>query len=117
MTFSKTAKVAIGAAAVLLLAFLLYRAQSVSGSQHNRYNANLQTLKQTDATLNQDVLRTRYRLLVSYDPINAELAGMRQSLSELAQAPSYIGTDGRTDISRSIEGFGATLDRKDSLIQ
>ena len=117
MRTSLVAKILVVIGLVSLLVFLVYRAQSVDSAQHNRYNADLQHLKESDAALDEAVLRTRYGLLASYDPLNAELAQIRALQNAVQAPPAYIGQQGRAEMRQEFEAFGKEIDREDLLIQ
>jgi hypothetical protein len=117
MRRSRVAKILTAVGLVLLLTFLLSRAQSVNSTEHDRYNADLLRLKESDAVLDETVLRTRYRLLVSYDSLNAELAQIRKLQSGLKTPPAYIGQQGQAEMRREFEAFGKELDHEGRLIE
>src|SRR5260370_29571446 len=115
MKTSRIAKILAGSGVVFLLAFLLYKAQFVNSAQYDRYSADLLRLKESDAPLDQVVLRTRYGLLVSYDLLNAELAQIRQLQSGVKTAPTHFGNHGQADMRRGVEAFVNDLDNQHSL--
>ncbi len=117
MKVSGIARILSGAGIVLLVAFLFYKTGAVDDVQHNRYNADLLKLMESDATLNQNILRTRYLLLLSYDSLNAELAEMKTLQKDLESLPSYSGRSRRAELTAELEQLGQSLNSKDSLVQ
>ena len=58
----------------LIVVTLLYGQSRIADPEiHQRSVENLRLFAQLDATLNQDILRSRYRLLRHYDPLVATL--------------------------------------------
>jgi PAS domain S-box-containing protein len=102
---------------VLLLAFLLMKAQSIDTEQHDRYNADLLRLKESDASLDDAIVRTRYRLLTSYDPLNLELARIRKLHNDVKIPPPYISSAGQTEMNREWDEFERAIAYEDELIQ
>ena len=117
MRLSRLLKVLAATSVILIFVFLVYKARAVDGDQHNRYSAAIRELKETDATLNQDVLRTRYGLLESYDAIEVELAEMKRLQGILRGIPVYLDSEGRAEMGRSLEEIGKDFEDKERLIQ
>lgn len=101
----------------LLLAFLFFKAQTVNRAQHDRYNADLLLLKESDAEVNEAVLSTRFGMMVSYDPLNAGLNEIRKLQRNLISPPAYIGKQGQAEMRHEFELLGKELDQEDRLIQ
>jgi two-component system, sensor histidine kinase and response regulator len=106
----------VGAVA-LLMTFLLLQAQTIDSNWHNRYSADIRHLKELDATLNQDVLRTRFGLLNSYDPLEVELTEAKRLQSSLQNIPAYISQHGRAEIQSRLQELSNDFAAKDGLIQ
>ena len=117
MTRSRIVKILWTIGAVLLFAFLFTRAQSIDSEQHDRFNADLLELKESDASLDDAILRTRYRLLASYDPVNLQLARIRKLQERVKNPPSYIDRQGRAEMAGEWEEFGKAIKYEDGLIQ
>jgi PAS domain S-box-containing protein len=110
-------KILLVAALLALFAFLIVKAQSVDGEEHNRYRAGVLQLKESDASLDQAILRTRYRLFNSYDPLNVELARVQKLYASVETPPRYIDKAGALEMRTEWELFGEELKREDQLIQ
>ena len=48
-------------------------------------------MKELDAEINQDLLKSRYQLLGSYDPFVQQLGEMQRIQNDLQTIPSFIG--------------------------
>ena len=110
-------KILLVAALLALFVFLIVKSQSIDGAEHNRYQADLLQLKESDASLDQAILRTRHRLFVSYDPLNGELARIRRLYASVETPPRYIDREGVREMRVEWELFGEELERENQLIQ
>jgi PAS domain S-box-containing protein len=117
MRTSPIAKALSAIGLVLLLVFLLSRAQSVDSRLHDRYSADLLQLKESDAILDDAILRTRYRLLTSYGPLNSELIEIRRLQEAVRTPPAYIGPEGQAEMRRELAAFSEDTNHEDGLIQ
>ncbi|HET6978229.1 MAG TPA: DAHL domain-containing protein [Pyrinomonadaceae bacterium] len=111
------AKVLSVAAFLGLFVFLIVKAQSLDSEEHNRYQTDLLQLKESDASMDQAVLRTRQHLIASYDPLNVELARIRQLHVNVENPPSYIDQEARVEMRTEWELFGKELAHESQLIQ
>jgi len=108
--------VCIIVAAVLALVFLLLKIQAIDYGAHDRFNANLRRLKELDATVNQDLLKSRYSLLTYYDPFVSEIAeeeGLQRSLKELAASSN----EASVELTESLHSYAAISADKEKLIE
>ena len=117
MTRSRIVKILSGIGVVLLFAFLLSKSQSIDSEQHDRYHSDLLQLKESDASLDDAILRTRYRLLASYDPLNVQLAKIRKLQGSVKNPPAYLDQRGRAEMAEEWDEFGKAIHYEDGLIQ
>ena len=117
MTRARIAKVLLVATLLGIFVFLIVKAQSLDSEEHNRYQTDLLQLKESDASLDQAVLRTRQGLFTSYDPLNVELTRIRQLHFNVENPPRYIGQEGRLEMRTEWELFGKELAYESQLIQ
>jgi len=116
MIFSRWQNICLGSAAVLILTFLFLKTQAIDFGEHDRFNTRLHQLKEVDAILNQDILRSRFGLLTTYDPIVAEMADLKKISGQLKNVPSFVDSEGQVEIHRKLQEFDAMLKQKDNLI-
>lgn len=116
MKFSRWQNICLGAAAVLVLTFLFLRTRAIDFGEHDRFNTQLHQLKEVDAILNQDILRSRFGLVTSYDPIVFEVAELKETRGRLQKVPSFVEPEGRAEIEQQLKGFDAALRQKETLI-
>ncbi|HKV42681.1 MAG TPA: DAHL domain-containing protein [Blastocatellia bacterium] len=106
----------IVAGSVLLLGFLLVKTQATDTAAHDQINADLRRLKELDATINQDLLASRYDLLTYYDPFVAEVGEVKSleaDLRKLASSSKY----GKGEINQSLDSYTQVFARKEILIE
>ena len=101
---------------VLLITLLFAKTRPVSTHQHDAFSNDLRQLKESDATLNQDVLKSRFRLLASYDRVTEELNTEKQIRDRLKTIPDFVGPAGRIGISESVDAFSLALLEKEQLV-
>ena len=70
-----------------------------------------------DATLNQDVLKSRYGQLTHYDPLVTALAELKRLQNHLQDIPPFIDKAGQIDIQRRLDDHAALLAQKESLLE
>jgi PAS domain S-box-containing protein len=107
----------VGCGVVALLVLLSYLSQSINTLDHDRYSADLLHLKEVDANVNEELLRARYGLTVSFDALNARLNELQQVQQAAAQVPAFVDEDGRLSISEKLNLFADAETRKELLIQ
>ena len=103
--------------ALLLLAFLLIRGFSVDSEQHQQYHRTTAEQLTKDAIVNQTVLKARYALLTSYDPLVRAVADEETLQQNLQQIPNFIDGRGRQDVQQLLTQNGDLLKRKEEAIE
>ncbi|MFT5175403.1 MAG: PAS domain S-box-containing protein [Gammaproteobacteria bacterium] len=95
--------------ATLALSVLYFKTQSVDLQRHQRTEQTLREMKDWDAVLKQDVLRTRTGLLNHYDTLVSTMKALRAAHLQFADGPDALhdGTD--SDLQQSIENLGKNL--------
>lgn len=80
-------------ASTLLLLFTgsMLKSLSVDSETHQRYHASITQQLVKDAALNQGVLKSRYALLPSYDPLVQAISEQGAIQNQLEQIPGFIG--------------------------
>src|ERR1700722_1184852 len=117
MTAAHTKKLSIGVGSALLLAFLFVQQMPVDRGQHDRFVRDLQRMRQLDAEVGRDLLRSRYGLLASGDPLIQELEGMRQARNGLQLVPSFIRGRQRVEIEQLLRSESELVSEKTHLVE
>lgn len=107
----------IALAALILLSWLFIKTQAVNFAEHERYNRDLLRLKELDAILNQDVLKVRNGLLLYYDPLVADLTGLKKLLLNLEKIPTFIDETGQVETKQRLKAYADMLNKKETLIE
>ncbi len=108
---------ALGTGAALLLTFLFVRTQAIDARVHDRYSTDLRRLLELDATLNQDLLRARDRLLPYYDPLVVGVTELDRVGTRLRRPPDFVGSRGQTALGRLLAEHRAALTGKEAVIE
>jgi signal transduction histidine kinase/CheY-like chemotaxis protein len=108
---------AVGLAAVLALTFFYVKTQALDSGEHDRYSGALRRLKERDATLNEDLLKSRYELLADYDPLVAELHELRRLQGELKQVPPFIDRLGQGELRQLLARHAQLLEQKEAAVE
>jgi two-component system, sensor histidine kinase and response regulator len=104
-----------GLGLVLTLVFL--RARTADVDRHNRVVGALRQLKELDAVFDRDVLRARFHLLTTYDPLVTTLDQLHALQREFRTGPLAIVGRGQSDIDRAVAAFGRALDEKEAVLE
>lgn len=70
-------------ACIGLLTFSFYQTRIVDFDKLERIFALIQSIREADATLDQDILKSRYYLIKSYDPLNLSILQIQTNINEL----------------------------------
>ena len=104
-----------GLATLLLFGVLIFKSGSVSAKQHQRYRNAIAKQVEKDITVNQNVLKARYALLASYDPLVRAMADQLRLQNRLKAMPAFIG--GQQDLQLQLTKNDQLFDQKEELIE
>lgn len=107
----------IGLLAVLALTALWSKTRSVSPETHREYNSALLELRSIDRTINQDVLRARFQLVDSYQPVLESYRRFEKLEAQIAAVPAYLERDTQERLSQAIDRYRAAVTNKQRLIE
>lgn len=102
---------------IALMTFLFLKTNVIESGPHNRFSGDLRRLKELDATLEKDVLESRYGLLTTYDNLIKETSEAQQLESELSDVPDFIDPKGRDEVTDLLDEFSQLQERRTSLIE
>lgn len=97
---------------LFVLVFLVLKGRSIDALEHERYQTLAFQFLTEDAMLNQDILRTRYELLVSYDSLVGYMQHLQNIHQMLRDFPSFIQESGKQAILHLLEQQQEHLDDK-----
>jgi signal transduction histidine kinase len=109
---------AIGGLAIIAsLSWLWNRTRSVPPEEHARIDAALHELRSLDRTVNQDVLRARYQVIDSYDPLRRSYRRIQELEAVIAAPPLYLSGAFRKQLSVEVARYRAAVTTKQRLIE
>jgi HPt (histidine-containing phosphotransfer) domain-containing protein len=99
------------------LTWLWERTRSLNPDDHAHIDSSLRELRSLDRTINQDVLRARYQLIDSYEPVLRSYRRIEQLEAVLASPPLYLDSDSRRELSRAVTEYRASVSAKQAVIE
>ena len=93
------------------LTFLYVKAQDVDIELYNHITTNLSSMKQVDATLNQDILKSRNELLLNYDPLVSGIKQLKKHNHDIIEVP-YVFNKGEAEIVQELEDINELIEQK-----
>jgi len=117
MTSANIKQLLVGMLAVVLMTFLYVKTQAVDGKSYNSIINNLSHLKQLDANLSRDVLRSRNELLSHYDPLVLWMRQLKEKHRELESGPYSIYKQGEEAIDGNLDSIEETLLVKQEVLE
>jgi PAS domain S-box-containing protein len=110
-------RIALAIVAVCLFLFLFNQTRIINFQQHDRFLSNLLRIKELDALLNQDVVRSRAGLLTYYDPLANNLSELKKRGDRLNEIPSFISKKERNKLKSLIDFQNDIFNQKEQLIE
>ena len=108
----------VGILALFALTFLYSKAQTVDAPRHVQILNHLREFKQVNASLKEELLKSRYGLVDQYDGINREMAHLRWLYERFDEELHALpAPDGGKGIERSLVDLGALLHRRAPMIE
>ena len=102
---------------LLLMAFCFSKSVAVNSQVHQHYQSELRQQTQNQAVINQNILKSRYSLLSSYDPLVSRIREQSILTNELIKIPSFIqGTD-RTKLSEGLDKNRELFEQQEQLLE
>jgi len=117
MIFVYLRNIGIGAGLAILLVFLFLKTRAIDYSSYDRFNSDLRRLKELDATINQDILKSRYNLLTYYDPFVSEITESRQLQNSLNRLILSTNLSSKPEVTDSLAAYSEILTRKEELLE
>jgi len=107
----------IGAALLGLLVLFYLRTNRIVFAEHRRFDVSLDRLRELDAALNQDILKSRFHLLEDYDNFTSELNEFEQIAADPSIVPSYLSEDGQKAIRQKMDELLQLAQQKEELLE
>ena len=91
-------RVALAIALFGLLVLFYARTNRIVITDYERFDNSLRRVRRLDATLNQDVLKARFRLLEDYDTFGEVLTEFQAAIEDLQVPPGFCDAQARIDL-------------------
>ena len=108
---------AIASGAIIVLGFLTSKTQTVDFGQHQFYSKILINYQKNDASLDREVLKDRYELLVSYDSLVRHIKTAQRMQSNLENIPEFIDSKGRQELEGIVKANAELLEQKETALE
>ena len=103
--------------ALLIFIALIFQSFGVSYENNQRYLATIAQERQVGGILQQNILRSRYSLQTSYDPLVTAVQQQKRLQQELTQVPSFISRQGKTQLQKQLEDSQQILQQQEDLLE
>lgn len=108
---------ALAALTLGVMTWVWQKTQSVDPEDHAHIDSALRELRSLDRTVNQDVLRARYQLINTWDPVLRSYRRIEELEAVIAAPPAYLNETTRRDLEREVARYQAAVTRKQSAIE
>ncbi|MEB3230734.1 MAG: DAHL domain-containing protein [Leptolyngbyaceae bacterium] len=106
----------LGFPILLISVLLIINSWSPSFAPYQTYQDGIHTLRSLEKQFNQEVLKSRYELFTSYDPIVQNIAHQKALQTQLEKSiPNFLGTREQQDIQQILAERRTALEQKEDL--
>ncbi|HRH45341.1 MAG TPA: PAS domain S-box protein [Pyrinomonadaceae bacterium] len=102
---------------ISLMTFLYFKTNSIDSESHNRFNNQLRYLKELNATVDKDILESRYGLSNSYDALISEISKINELQTTIKDIPAFLDENGQQELDQSLEKYFEFQKQKILLIE
>jgi|GEM_PF-2506753 len=100
---------------LVISVFLISKSLSIRFEQYQQYRDAIVKLKELDSKFNQEILKSRYELFASYDPLVENLRQQQTIQQQLQNIPDFVDARGKQDIEEILKERKTLLEQKQSL--
>ena len=104
-------------AAAIFLIFLVFKSLSIDIEHHQQYQTALAHQNERKAIINQELLKSRYELFFSYDPLVNYLAELKNTQGELGEIPGFIGGKNRENFQQVLAQSSEAIEETEMLVE
>lgn len=102
---------------ILVLFWLFRKSSAINFTTNQLYQNTLIRQQEQYAKFNQDILQTRYEVLVSYDSLTRQIKTIESLQRELEKIPTFINASGKKEIEELLTANQALLNRHEQTIE
>lgn len=117
MKWPAVLQLAFGLTLAAILTLLYVKTQAVDIHEHNRRMLLMSQLKQSDSSLNKNVLKSRNELLLHYDPLVADMRQLKEAYVEITSGPDAIYGVASVAADVEIDAIRDLLQEKEYLLE
>jgi len=108
----------IGAAVMSALVYFYLKTNHLVFAQYQRIDDDLENLMETNAALNQDILKSRFLILADYDGFTKEIEDLKRSAEDVGAAmPRFVQESERARIESDVNQLIAVIRWKEDLLE
>jgi len=107
--------IAIGIGMISLMTLLFFKTNVIDSKAHNRFSSDLRHLKELDATIDKNLLESRYGLLNSYDELKIKIEQIKVLTESLKNVPDFVSEDEKEQL-KTLLGKYEDLERQKELL-
>ena len=110
-------KIATIFSAAIFLIFLVFQSLSIDLEHHQQYQTVLANQNERKAIINQELLKSRYELFFSYDPLVNHLSKLQATQAELTTIPNFIRGENRSSFQQVLAKSSQAIEQTEILIE
>lgn len=103
--------------AAIFLIFLVVKSLSINIAHHQQYQTALAHQNERKAIINQELLKSRYELFFSYDPLVNYLAEVKSTQANLTTIPTFIKGKNRENFQEVLNRTLQALEEAERLVE
>ncbi|MDJ0688823.1 MAG: methyl-accepting chemotaxis protein [Xenococcaceae cyanobacterium MO_188.B32] len=103
--------------AAIFLIFLVVKSLSIDLEKHQNYQTALAHQNERKAIINQELLKSRYELFFSYDPLVNHLSELKETQAKLTEIPKFIEGKNREDFQQILAKSSQLIENTEQLLE
>ena len=103
--------------AAIFLIFLVVKSLSIDLENHQNYQTALAHQNERKAIINQELLKSRYELFFSYDPLVNHLSELKETQAKLTEIPKFIEGKNREDFQQILAKSSQVIERTEKSLE
>ena len=101
---------------ILILSFLYYKSRELDTIRAENIYGSFRNIKQADASLDENILKSRYYLNKNYDPINDSLQKIQTEINFLDKGEDSLRKSGNINLVNNLDEYIKVFNEKKALI-
>lgn len=101
---------------IFILSFLYYKSRELDTIRAENIYGSFRNIKQADASLDENILKSRYYLNKNYDPINDSLQKIQTEINFLDKGEDSLRKSGNINLVNNLDEYIKVFNEKKALI-